>query len=121
MWDINATPKVCILLVYNTLIYYVYTFYTGCKALNAKTIYCGHNVVVEVCAMLNIKGITLFIEKFNLVLLAHYIIAYCESVYVKKVATTTMNILDSAADQFQHTVNLQLSKPFVPFHFKVFK
>ena len=33
MWDINATPKVCNLLVYNTLMYYVYTFYAGCKDL----------------------------------------------------------------------------------------
>ena len=52
------------------------------RTLNAKTIYCGHNAVVEVCTMLDIKGISLFIEKFNLELFA-YCIAYCESVYVK--------------------------------------
>ena len=36
MWDINATPKVCNLLVYNTLIYYVHTFYTGCKDIECQ-------------------------------------------------------------------------------------
>ena len=58
-------------------------FIQDARTLNAKIIYCGHNAVVEVCTMLDIKGISLFIEKFNLLLLAHYIYAYCESVYVK--------------------------------------
>ena len=33
------------------------------RTLNAKTIYCGHNAVIEVCAMLDIKGISLFIRR----------------------------------------------------------
>ena len=88
MWDINATPKVCILLVYNTLNYYVYTFYAGCKDLECQDI--------------------IYLLIVNLLM--------------SKVVTTAMKILDSAADQFQHTVNLWLSKPLCTFSFKkVFK
>ena len=45
MWDINATPQVCILLVYNTLMYYVYTFYAGCKDLE-----CQDNILWSQCS-----------------------------------------------------------------------
>ena len=72
------------------------------RTLNAKTIYCGHNAVVEVCTMLDIKGITLFIEKFNLGLLALLI---NESVYVK----VSRKILDSTTDQFQHAQSTYLN------------
>ena len=67
--------------------------------MNVKTIYCVHNGVAEVCTMLNIKGIYLFIDMFNLRILAHFIL----SLFMTKVTTTNMKIVDSTADQFQCT------------------
>ena len=51
MWDINATPKVCNLLVYNTMIYIMCIHcMQDAWTLNAN---CGHNAVaniwLEVC------------------------------------------------------------------------
>ena len=66
--------------------------------MNVKTIYCVHNRVAKVCTMLNIKGIYLFIDMFNLRILAHFIV----SLFMSNVTTTTMKIVDST-DQSQHT------------------
>ena len=48
MWDVNAAPKVCIVFLYCLYSYLLALLMQDARSLNAKTVYCGHNAVVEV-------------------------------------------------------------------------